>query len=85
MTWNNAIPEHEVHLKIGGDAGGGSFKMAFQIANLKHPNSKTNTVVFAMFQAKDSWANLKTALIKYTDQVSILKKATWRLVKIYYM
>ena len=41
MTWNNAIPEQEVHLKLGGDAGGGSFKMAFQIANLQHPNSKT--------------------------------------------
>ena len=45
LTWNNAIPEQEVHLKLGGDAGGGSFKMAFQIANLQHPHSKTNTVV----------------------------------------
>ena len=62
---DNAIPENEVHIKLGGDAGGGSFKMAFQIANLRHPNSKTNTVVIAMFHAKDSWANLKTALVKY--------------------
>ena len=87
MTWNNAIPEQEVHLKLGGDAGGGSFKMAFQIANLKHPNSKTNTVVFAMFHAKDTWTNLKTALMKYREQVNILNKATWRLVhipKMYY-
>ena len=80
LTWSNAIPEQEVHLKLGGDAGGGSFKMAFQIANLMHPNSKTNTVVFAMFHAKDTWANLKTALMKYKEQVNILKEATWRLV-----
>ncbi|XP_022782751.1 uncharacterized protein LOC111323624 [Stylophora pistillata] len=77
LAWNNAIPENEVHLKLGGDAGGGSFKMAFQIANLRHPNSKTNTVVFAMFHAKDSWANLKTALMKYKEQVNTLKETTW--------
>ena len=51
--------------------------MAFQIANLKHPNSKANTVVFAMFHAKGSWANLKTALMKYKEQVNTLKEATW--------
>ena len=56
-----SIQENEVHIKLGGDAGGGSFKMAFQIANLRHSNSNTNTVVFSMFHAKDSWANLKTA------------------------
>ena len=80
MTWNNAIPEQEDHLKLGGDAGGGSFKMAFQTANLTHPNSKTNAVVFAMFHAKDTWTNLKKALMKYREQVNILKEATWRLV-----
>ena len=82
LTWNNAIPEQEVHLKLGGDAGGGPFKMAFQTANLKHPNSKTNAVVFAMFHAKDTWTNLKTALMKYREQVNILREATWRLVHI---
>ena len=54
--------------------------MAFQIANLDKPNSKTNTVVFSMFNAKDSWANLKTALLQYKHQVNILKETTWRLV-----
>ena len=56
--------------------------MAFQIANLQHPHSKTNTVVFAMFHAKDTWTNLKKALMKYREQVNILKEATWRLVHI---
>ena len=54
--------------------------MAFQIANLDKPNSKTNTIVFTMFNAKDSWANLKTALSQYKQQVNILKETTWRLV-----
>jgi len=80
LTWNNALPKSEVHPKLGGDAGGGSFKMAFQISNLAKPNSKTNTVVFAMFHAKDSWTNLKTALLWYKHQVNILQEAVWRLV-----
>ena len=80
LTGNNAVPEQEVHIKLGGDAGGGSFKMAFQIANLQHPHSKTNTVVFVMFHAKDTRTNLKTALMKYREQINILKEATWRLV-----
>ena len=74
MTWNNAIPEQEVHLKLKGYASGGSFKIAFQTANLKHPNSKTTAVVFAMFHAKDTRTNLKTALMKYREQVNILKE-----------
>ena len=65
LMWENAIPEDEIHIKLWEDAGGGSFKMAFQIANLDKPHSKTNTIVFTMFQAKDSWANLKTALQCY--------------------
>ena len=40
--------------------------------------SKINqSVVFAMFHAKDSWTNLKTALMKYKEQVNTLKEATW--------
>ena len=74
MTWNNAFPEQEVPLKLGGYAGGGSFKIAFQTANLKHPNSKTTAVVFAMFHAKDTRTNLKTALMKCREQVNILKE-----------
>ena len=77
MTGNNAIPEQEVHLKLGGDAGGGSFKMAFQIANLQHPNSKTNTVVFAMFHAKDTWTTLKIQGASEHPKGSYLKVGTY--------
>ena len=47
-------PKNRSAYTIGGGAGDGSFKMAFQIANLRLPNSKSNTLVFAMFHAKDS-------------------------------
>ena len=44
LTWhNNAIPEDQIWLKVGGDHGGGSFKMSLQIANIQSPNSKHNT------------------------------------------
>ena len=49
----------EIHVKISGDHGGGSFKMSYQIANVSNPNSKENTVVFSIFEAKDSRVNLK--------------------------
>ncbi len=35
------VPENEIWIKIGGDKGGGSFKMNFQICNVLTPNSKT--------------------------------------------
>ena len=69
---------HPVHIKIGGVAGGGTFKMAFQVANLEKPNSKFNTVVFSIFEAKDSWANLKTGLSPYRHQIKELKAGSWQ-------
>ena len=79
LTWHsNAIPSDQIHIKIGGDAGGGTFKMAFQVANLEKPNSKSNTVVFNIFQAKDTWSNLKTGLSVHINQIEELKLGTWR-------
>ena len=43
---NGVIPASEVWIKIGGDKGGGSFKMSFQIINVAVPNSVHNTCVF---------------------------------------
>eukprot|EP00731_Ephydatia_muelleri_P000260 Em0001g260a len=39
------IPANEIWLKIGGDKGGGTFKMTFQIVNVATPNSVHNTCV----------------------------------------
>ena len=41
-------------LKVGGDKGGKTFKMSFQIVNTKAPNSTTNTCVFSIFEATQS-------------------------------
>lgn len=69
--------KNEVHIKIGGDHGGGSFKMNYQICNTLHPNSKDNTVVFSIFEAKDYRSNLKVGLSRFTNQVDDLQSSVW--------
>jgi len=69
--------DNEIHVKIGGDHGGGSFKMAFQILNTKAPNSRENTVVFTLFEAKDCRSNLKLALSRFKSQIDDLQQMTW--------
>ena len=81
LTWHNGvIPEDEIWIKIGGDKGGGSFKMNFQICNVESPNSKTNTCTFCAFLAYDSVTNLHTALDRYSDQVNDLQTMKWRYI-----
>ena len=36
----STIPADEIHLKFGGDYGGGSFKTSFQVANVLHLNQQ---------------------------------------------
>ena len=60
----NGIPNNEVWVKVGGDKGGGSFKMNFQICNVAHPNSVNNTCVFCAFEASDNPTNLTTSAHK---------------------
>ena len=44
LTWHNdTIPQDEIWVKVGGDHGGGSFKITLQTANIANPNSKRNT------------------------------------------
>ena len=65
-------------VKIGGDKGGGSFKMSLQLGNVDHPNSINNTFVFACFEADDSVTNLHIGLDSYREQVETLKALTWQ-------
>ena len=67
------IPENEIHVKIGGDHGDTSFKMGYQIANVANPNKKENTVIFSIFEAKDTRSNLKTCLTRFKPQVKMLQ------------
>ena len=42
--WHDGtIPDDEIWLKLGGDKGGGYFKMNFQIVNTPAPNSVHNS------------------------------------------
>eukprot|EP00731_Ephydatia_muelleri_P009823 Em0005g409a len=79
LTWHDGyIPASEVWLKIGGDKGGGTFKMNFQIVNVAAPNSVHNTCVFCCFEAGDSVTNLHVALDRFKDQVEHLHGMKWR-------
>ena len=68
---------NETHIKIGGDHGGGSFKMSYQICNTNNPNSKSNTVVFSVFEAKDRRANLNIGLSRYKVEIDELQMTKW--------
>ena len=40
LTWHEGIiPEDKIFVKLGGDHGQKSMKLAFQLANVPHPNS----------------------------------------------
>ena len=75
MTHNEF--QKEVHVKIEGDHGGGSFKMSYQVCNVEKPNSKRNTVVFSICEAKDRRPNLNVALHRFKNQIDDLQAATW--------
>ena len=78
LIWHEQIPKDEIWVKIGGDHGGGSFKMCFQIVNVEKPNSAQNTVVFCCFLAPDSYVNLSLALSRFDEQVKALNGLQWR-------
>lgn len=65
-------------MKIGGDHSQKSYKEAFQICNVASPNSKDNTIVFCLFEAKDRKTNLKIALSQYKEEIDMLQASTWR-------
>ena len=45
LVQHSIITDDEIHLKIGGDHGGSSFKMGFQVGNVENPNKPENTVI----------------------------------------
>ena len=77
LTNSVFIPSDEIFLKIGGDHGGGSFKMSFQVANTDHPNKAENTVLFSIMEAKDYKANLLLCLQRFKAHISKLSQVNW--------
>ncbi|XP_071477750.1 uncharacterized protein [Diadema antillarum] len=79
LTWHKGrIPNDEVWLKVGGDKGGGTFKMMIQLANLERPNSLSNTRIVLLYPGTDTSYNLDVALKSFSTQVEELTRSTWR-------
>ena len=78
LVHHKFIQNNKIHVKIGGDNGGGSFKMFYQIANVLNPNSTDNTIVFSIFEARDYCSNIKIGLTQFCEQVKALQSMTWK-------
>jgi hypothetical protein len=81
LSWEG-FPDDEVYVKVGGDHGGGSFKLCLQIANVLNPNAKQNTIVIGCFEAKDNAENLKTILLIFKESLKKLTNMQWKGKKI---
>ena len=82
LVQHSFIKDNEIHVKIGGDHGGGSFKLSYQIANVSHPNNTDNTVVFSIFEAKDYRSNIKIGLTRFRTQINALQAMkSWRVMQ----
>ena len=68
--------KNEINHKIGGDHGGGSFKMSFQVDNVENPNRKDNTVVFSIFEAKYYRVKIKLAFEHFKIQIKELQESS---------
>lgn len=73
-THDGMIPKDQLYVKLGGGHGQGSMKFAYQLANLDKPNASKKTVVFSIFEAKDTCNNMRTALGRYKEQLEELKQ-----------
>lgn len=79
MSWHGGrLPQDEIWVKVGGDKGGGTFKMAIQIVNVLHPNSPNNTCVFSIFEAPDSITNLSVMATRFQEQINDLESMEWK-------
>lgn len=67
-----------IGVKLGGDHGGGSFKLSLSVVNVEKPNSKDNTYMFCMFEGRDSRYNLEQVMTHYWDQIKELRRSTFR-------
>ena len=56
----------------GGDKGGGSFKLHFQLVNVTSPNSPQNTCVFSCFEGPDTTTNLHVVMDRFRLDIKAL-------------
>ena len=67
---------------MGGDHGGGSFKLAVHVCNLENPNSRLNTIAFICCKAKDYYQNLKDICSYFASDINSFSQAMWNDKKI---
>ena len=77
------ISKDEIWIKLGGDAGGKSFKQMLQVGNVNYPNALKNTIVICAFEATDSVHNLKVGLERHSAEVLELLQTSWRYLTIH--
>ena len=79
------ISANKIWIKMGGDHGGRSFKVALQTLNLRSLNTKENTIATMRFEGKDSDENLHRMVGSQRDAVKQLRHMAWRKkqVKLY--
>ncbi|XP_072023307.1 uncharacterized protein [Amphiura filiformis] len=76
--------KEQIWIKIGGDKGGGSTKVYYQILNVAHcPNSRYNSIVFCAYEADENVLNLHLALDRYIAQINSLLTANWQGIPIH--
>ena len=64
------VPQDEIWVKLGGDKGGGSFKMFLQLVNTSHPNSIKNTFVFSVFEGHSNQLPSSFGALQVTGSIS---------------
>ena len=69
---NDTIPQDEIWINVGGDHGGGSFKLRLQIANSANPNSKHNTCLLLIANLEDIPENTCKLLSLFNEQFTTL-------------
>ena len=81
MIVQHSLNKHnKIQVKIGGDHGGGSFKLSYQIANVFYSNSTDSSVVFSISEAKDYRSIVKIGLSRLREQINTLQTIKWRCV-----
>ncbi|XP_072017402.1 uncharacterized protein [Amphiura filiformis] len=78
ITNRGVIPDDEVWIKVGGDHGKGSFKVAMSVCNTANPNSSYNTICILLLEGSETKANVQRVLPLIVDQLMSLEDMTWR-------
>ena len=56
-------------------------KWIYQICNVNKPNSKDNTSVFNIFEAKDYRSNMRLSITRFSEQIDLLQTMEWKYEK----